>query len=435
MIFFSSFFLVTILFLGMVTLPKTFFKKYSLLIFILGFGIRILCIFLPPFWEDDWSRYLWEGNLIRNGESPYQIAPSAYFQKQNISETEIEILSQINHPDWTTIYSPFVLLFFALFSPGFSGIFLKLSYLFLETASILFFSKKKFNKQLLLYWSFPVLIKEVYLNFHFEILVLSLAFVSFQFIREKKRILASFLLGLGVHIKIFSLFYSFYLITTMKLQNWKTQVIPWILNALSFFLGFFIFFFIYYLLFPNTIDFGTTNLLKFGANFKFNQFYEPFWRLFGVIDLKVFPFLIHFVMMTVYVFLSLEKQNRIQKFRRFFIHYNLYFVYSYLFLSLLPVSNPWYFLVLVPLLLISPFPSIIPWILVSVPQLSYLTKVRLGQEFTYFYEIPDPILLVEALISIFCLSWYFIQIFILLYKLSNISNIAPKGSIGYGNRN
>ncbi|EMJ88498.1 hypothetical protein LEP1GSC196_2567 [Leptospira meyeri serovar Semaranga str. Veldrot Semarang 173] len=86
---------------------------------------------------------MWEGNLIRNGESPYQIAPSAYFLKQNISETEIEILSQINHPDWTTIYSPFVLLFFALFSPGFSGIFLKLSYLFLETASILFFSKKK----------------------------------------------------------------------------------------------------------------------------------------------------------------------------------------------------------------------------------------------------------------------------------------------------
>lgn len=419
----------------MVTLPKTFFKKHSQLIFLIGFGFRILCIFFPPIWEDDWSRYLWEGNLIRNGESPYQIAPSDYFLKQNISETEIEILSQINHPDWTTIYSPFVLLFFALFSPGFSGIFLKLSYLFLETASFLFFSKKKFNKQLLLYWSFPILIKEVYVNFHFEILVLSFAFVFFRLVKDKKRILASFLLGLGVHIKIFSLFYSFYLITTMELQNGKNQIVDWILNTLSFFLGFFIFFFIYYLLFPNTNDFGTTNLLKFGASFKFNQFYEPFWRLFGVIDLKVFPFLIHFITMTVYVFLSLEKQNRIEKFRRFFIQYNLYFVYCFLFLSLLPVSNPWYFLVLVPFLLISPFPSFLPWILVSVPQLSYLTKVRLGQEFTYFYEIPNSVLLAEALISVFCLSWYFKQIFILLYKLSNISNIAPKGSIGYGNRN
>ncbi|MCW7460214.1 hypothetical protein ND859_17810, partial [Leptospira bandrabouensis] len=114
--------------------------------------------------------------------SPYQIAPLDYFQKLNLNESEIEILSQINHPDWTTIYSPFVLLYFALFSFGFSGFLLKLSYLVFETFSFLFFSKGKFNKSGLLYWIFPVLIKEVYINLHFEILILSLMWIYFSFL-------------------------------------------------------------------------------------------------------------------------------------------------------------------------------------------------------------------------------------------------------------
>lgn len=419
----------------MVTLPKKFFRNQSLLIFVFGFAIRILCMFLSPIWEDDWSRYLWEGNLIRNGESPYETTPLTHFQNPNISENEIEVLSQINHPDWTTIYSPFVLLFFALFSVDFSGFFLKFSYLFLETFSFLFFSKGKFTKPMLLYWTFPILIKEVYVNYHFEVLVISLSLVSFQLIKEKKQYLASFVLGLGVHIKIFSLLYTLFLISSFEFKEWKKNLVTWIQIILTFCIGFFVFYLIYYILFPNTFDFGVSNLLKFGAYFKFNQFYEPFWKLFGTVDLKVFPFLLQLLTMTVYVLIALEKKNRFQKFKQIILHYEFYFLYSYLFLCLLPVNNPWYFLILVPILVTNPSRTILPWVLIAIPQLSYLTKIRLGLEFTYFYEIPDQILLMEATVSLFCLALYFKQIFILLYKLSNISNISPKGSIGYGNRN
>ncbi|TGL53609.1 hypothetical protein EHQ59_08285, partial [Leptospira kemamanensis] len=107
-----------------VTIPNVFFKQYFKTIFLLGFCFRILCFFLPPFWEDDWARYLWEGNLIRNGISPYEVAPHHFFN-QTFDDVTTEILSQINHPEWTTIYSPFVLLYFALFSYGFSTILLK----------------------------------------------------------------------------------------------------------------------------------------------------------------------------------------------------------------------------------------------------------------------------------------------------------------------
>lgn len=419
----------------MVTLAKPFFKKYKTPLLVLGFGLRLLCIFLPPLWEDDWSRYLWEGNLIRNGESPYQVSPFDSFQKLNLSETEVEILSQINHPDWTTIYSPFVLLFFALFSLGFSGLFLKFSYLVFESLSFFYFSRKQFHKSHLLYWIFPLLIKEVYVNFHFEILILSLSWVFLTAIQNKKQILASFILGLVVHIKIFSLLYSLYLIKTLEYKNWKKDWRRWTFIGLSFFFGFFIFYFIYYILFPSTADFGITNLFKFGLGFKFNQFYEPFWNLFGMVDLKTFPFLILLILLTVYRFLSTEKKDRSQKLGSIFIKLDLYFLFGYLFLTLLPVYNPWYFLVLLPLIVTSKSNRTIPWILISIPQLSYLTSARLGLDFIYFYEIPDPVLLLEAIISLICLAWYFRQIFILLYKISNISNLAPKGSIGYGNRN
>lgn len=418
----------------MVTFPKDFFKKYKNQIFLLGFIIRILCFFFPPIWEDDWTRYLWEGNLIRSGMSPYQIAPLDYFQKLNLNESEIEILSQINHPDWTTIYSPFVLLYFALFSFGFSGFLLKLSYLVFETFSFLFFSKGKFNKSGLLYWIFPVLIKEVYINLHFEILILSLMWIYFSFLREKKFVSANFLLGLVIHIKILSILFLLSITHKINFKKWKENWIKWILSLFSGLAGFFIFYLIYYFIFPNTIDFGISNLYKFGGNFKFNQFYEPFWRIFGITDLKTFPFLLQLITVSVFIWISLEKKKRLPNFLFTARKLDLYFLFGYLFLTLLPVYNPWYFLILVPFLVLSKSENLSPWILITLPQFSYFTKVRLGYDFTYFYEIPDSILLLEVTISLICLLWHFKQIFILLYNISNISNIAPKGSIGYGNR-
>ncbi|MCW7493336.1 hypothetical protein [Leptospira soteropolitanensis] len=427
--------MVTVLFLWMVTFPKDFYKKYNKQIFLLGFVIRILCFFLPPLWEDDWSRYLWEGNLIRIGKSPYQIAPLNYFKELNLSETEIQILSQINHPDWTTIYSPFVLLYFALFSFGFSGLLLKLSYLVFETASFLFFSKGKFNKPGLLYWIFPVLVKEVYINFHFEILILSLLWIYFSFQREKKIIAANFILGLVIHIKIFSILFLFSTIHKIKFKKWKRSWVNWLPYLFSGFVGFLIFYLIYFIIFPNTTDFGISNLFKFGGNFKFNQYYEPFWRIFGITDLKTFPFLLQLITVSVFFWISIDKEKRLRKFLSTARKLDLYFLFGYMFLTLLPVYNPWYFLILIPVLVISKSQNLSPWILITLPQFSYFTKARLSIGFTYFYEIPDSFLLLEATISLICLLWHFKQIFILLYRISNISNIAPKGNIGYGNRN
>ncbi|MCT8335124.1 hypothetical protein NUH30_15700 [Leptospira sp. 85282-16] len=427
--------MVTILFLWMVTFPKDFFKKYYKHILILGFFLRILSIFLPPLWEDDWSRYLWEGMLIRNGMSPYEISPLDFFQSPNLTGTEIEILSQINHPDWTTIYSPFVLFYFSLFSLGFSGILLKLTYLVLETFCFLYFSKGKFNKSRLSYWIFPVFIKEIYINFHFEILIISLLWIFFNLVREKKLIGASFVLGLVIHIKIFSIIFLISLCQPINYKKWNSSWVKWMLCLLSGLGGYLMFYLVYYFIFPSTIDFGIYNLFKFGGNFKFNQFYEPLWKLFGIIDLKTFPFLVQLTTINIYVWISLAKKNRHRIFLSHASKLDLYFLYGYFFLTLSPVYNPWYFLVLIPLLVISKSENVTPWVLISLPQLSYFTKARLGTTFTYFYEIPETILLLEVGISLICLLLQFRQIFILLYKISNISNISPKGSIGYGNRN
>lgn len=425
-ILYLSTLLVTIFFLKVVTFPKSLFKLHFKIFFFIGFGLRILCFFFPPIWEDDWARYLWEGNLIRNWISPYEFPPNHYF-RESLDASSIEILSKINHPDWTTIYSPFILLYFSLFSYGFSTFLLKVSYLFFETICFSIVHKHKTNHLILLYWLYPIFIKEVYINLHFEVLLVSFFWVFYTFLEKKNLKLSASIFGLLVHIKFITSIYGLLFLPYLKLKTIKKKSIVGIQVFLSLCFGFSLFFLIYFIFFPNSYDFGFSNLHHFGGTITFNQFLEPIWNFFFSMNLRSFPFLFQFLLLFIYLFLTLREKNRSKRFFILCQKHDFYFYFGYFLFTILPVVNPWYFLVLVPLLVTSRSQSVLPWILVANLQLSYLTSIRLNFPFQFFYEIPRPILILEAILSICCIFLYFRQIFILLYNLSNISNMTQKG--------
>ncbi len=102
-------------------------------LYVVGFAVlfRSLLLFSNPIQEDDFYRYLWDGNVVINGLNPYGLAPSAIMQHVEGSDEYAHIvesdpafaliLSRINHPWVPTIYPPLAQGIFAcaaLVAPG-----------------------------------------------------------------------------------------------------------------------------------------------------------------------------------------------------------------------------------------------------------------------------------------------------------------------------
>ena len=78
--------------------------------FVLCFALatRLIPLFAQPLFDDDYFRFLWDGYQLIHGVSPYSSSPAANFARSDISEPWHDVLAQINHPDVSTIYGPFL---------------------------------------------------------------------------------------------------------------------------------------------------------------------------------------------------------------------------------------------------------------------------------------------------------------------------------------
>lgn len=92
-------------------------KKVLILIIGVGLLIRLLLCFSQPIQEDDFFRYIWDGQVVLSGQNPYTYSPEQldleHLERPYDVET-IKIKSQINYPFIKTIYPPVAELFFAV---------------------------------------------------------------------------------------------------------------------------------------------------------------------------------------------------------------------------------------------------------------------------------------------------------------------------------
>ena len=93
------------------------------IILALGLAFRAIFFASTPIYEDDWNRYLWDGVVITQGQSPYtyspkdilnNTAPADTLSLKQISDANDNFLTRINNIQLTTIYPPAAQAVFAI---------------------------------------------------------------------------------------------------------------------------------------------------------------------------------------------------------------------------------------------------------------------------------------------------------------------------------
>ncbi|TGN07155.1 hypothetical protein [Leptospira ilyithenensis] len=418
----GSFYLLT-------TVPLKFYKTNFPKLILFGLILRILFSFSNPIWEDDWARYLWEGGLVSNGISPYLYSPESFFSENTkllFDETGSEILSRINHPDWTAIYFPLIEVYFSLVHKlsYYSLIALKIGYILFDLAIVYFIFSLKNAKSAVLYFLFPILLKEVYANAHFELIPLFFLLFSIWLNEKSYERTAWFVFGLGIHCKLFVVFFIPLLVLQWSPDQSlnRSYFIRLIANAIYLILGVITPFVFLPILLDGNWSWDLFSVFTFGREFEFNSLLFPIIRILFQNQARLAVILI-LLLTTAFLFLQRKKLFRTKE--KAFENTGYFFLF---FLFLAPIVNPWYFLFLLPFFwkTTGKKPSFL-WLVAVIPQLAYLTGTNLGffpprVDSFGFYNLPISLRITEFTLFLIIFFLEFRIFSIILYKLSNILN-------------
>ncbi|TGL61370.1 hypothetical protein [Leptospira sarikeiensis] len=364
--------------------------------FYLGVFLRLFLVFLVPIFEDDWARYLWDGWVIQERGTPYGISPDSFFG--DLDPVRAEILSRINHPDWPTIYGPVLEIYFyfshALFPWKLWA--LKL-FLIIPDLILYFLIRNKFGIRsgLLYFWN-PILLKEIFLNAHPDILGVAILFFSIDQ-AEKGKYRSSFLLwGLSLAVKGFGIVVLPYLVYKFWKQDpdLKRLIVLACHSLLGFLLPY-----LPFLFFSKETDFLA--LTKFLGNFSFFPLgYTILLSALGEISRYLWA-----VPSFVFTFIFLyKKRDRISIEEGIAGAYFLFFLFS-------PVVNAWYLLWVLPFLFPIDRTFWPSWILLFVGQFSYLNYANMGNWRAVlekgYYAHPDWLLNSLSIFSFSILGLWF----------------------------
>ena len=214
--FYELLFLYTLAFIGMVSLLQT--QEYEKTFFKIGVLYRVLFLFSTPALSQDFYRFIWDGNIILSGLSPYQYKPDAIintiasFPNANYLYEKMGDLSASHYSN----YPPINQLIFAI-SAFIGGKSIVVSTFFLRIIiisadiGIYYYGKKiltHFNKNTEnIFWYFlnPLVILELTGNLHFEGVMLFFFVVGLYHLLTYKWIIASVFIALSISVKLLPL--------------------------------------------------------------------------------------------------------------------------------------------------------------------------------------------------------------------------------------
>lgn len=193
-------------------------RRLLFFIFAIGLVIRVVMLFSVPVLEDDFNRYLWDGAVSGNGINPYVYSPQQVLNEGpdmfgDVKSHGENILYKINHPHLKTIYPPVSQFVFALsykLAPynllAFKIILLlfDLITLFLLLYSLRIIGFSPLN--ILIYWWNPLLINEIFVSGHFEVLAFPFVISAILLINRKYIISAFGSLALAAGVKLWPIF-------------------------------------------------------------------------------------------------------------------------------------------------------------------------------------------------------------------------------------
>lgn len=190
---------------------------------LLGFGVlfRVSTFFFDPQWSEDGIRFLWDGELLLQGQNPYLLTPAQVQEQQGEMEAgyRTQLFQELNSPNYYSVYPPLNQALFwgaAQFAQGHleKGYWaLRLLLLLGEVGvfSLLWWLLARFDlpqKQIIFYWFNPLVILELVGNLHFEGLVLFFLLASLAALSRQKLGYAGILWGLAIGMKLLPLLFA-----------------------------------------------------------------------------------------------------------------------------------------------------------------------------------------------------------------------------------
>jgi hypothetical protein len=172
---------------------------------LLGFALafRIVAALGAPALSDDVYRYVWDGRVQLQGNSPYRYAPD----DPALTELRDENWARINHPELRTVYPPLAqLLFLALAAIGVGPLGFKLTMGLIDFGVVLALDRLLRARglppdRLVLYAWNPLAVLETAGSGHVEPLGALLVVLAAVWLRDRPR-LAPLALGAAVHVKL-----------------------------------------------------------------------------------------------------------------------------------------------------------------------------------------------------------------------------------------
>ena len=182
-----------------------------------GIILRILVFFSNPMVEDDFYRYMWDGAVTSGGFNPYKYSPEEILMKAPgvpgklmvLAEESNGIIERINHPHLRTIYPPVAQTAFALASIirpwsilSWRAVLLIFDFL---TLVLLLKTLKRIELHpnlLAIFWLNPLLITVTYNSCHMDLLMFPFLLISILLALQQQHAKSAVFLLLAAGVKL-----------------------------------------------------------------------------------------------------------------------------------------------------------------------------------------------------------------------------------------
>jgi alpha-1,6-mannosyltransferase len=357
--------------------PKLDFKQ----VLVIALLFRLVLLFSTPSLSDDYHRFIWDGELISNGNNPYEFKPvnQEFDSPKHEITLKYRTYNKINSKEYYSVYPPVNQVLFGLveYASGNKSyhfiILLRLLLICFDMGVILLLAKllKWFSKKkelVVIYALNPLVITELTGNLHFEGVTLFFVLASIWFLIQKRTVQSGLLYALAICTKLIPILFLPLFIFRMK---WKKLVIFYCVIG-----------FVTLLLF---LPFMDVNLLDtFGSSislyFKTFEFNGSLYNVFREIGFQIYGYnqienigKIGQVMVLVSAVLILIKSRRNKDLKSIFKHIVWLLLIYYAFAS---IVHPWYIIYLLTLSIFTNLRFPLVWSFVVV--LSYYAYRDVG---------------------------------------------------------
>lgn len=200
---------------------RYFSKKVSWKHLILvGVVLRLAVVPGDPNLSDDYYRFMWDGQLVENGISPYEFTPRQLLETEHMKNSTVDgkLVEVMNSPDYFSVYPPIKQTLFTVCSVLSAGnplayaIVLKILILLFEIGTMFLIVRllamaKMPEHRISLYALNPLVIVELTGNGHFEGIMLCMLLAAIILLIEGRLVLAASAFIISVGIKLLPLMF------------------------------------------------------------------------------------------------------------------------------------------------------------------------------------------------------------------------------------